>query len=34
MKIAGGTQVLLDARRSREDSGGEPAFFRRIAGLG
>lgn len=30
MKIRG-TQVLLDARRGREDSNGEPAFFRRGA---
>lgn len=31
MKIRGGCQVLLDARRDREDSIGEPAFHRRDA---
>jgi hypothetical protein len=30
MEMVGGHQVLLDARRSREDSDGEPGFFRRV----
>ncbi|ATI18694.1 hypothetical protein SEA_AMETHYST_74 [Streptomyces phage Amethyst] len=34
MKVVGGTQVLLDARRNREDSTGEPGFFRRVASFG
>lgn len=29
-----GTQVVLDKRRSREDSIGEPAFFRRSVSFG
>lgn len=31
MKLFGGTTVLLDARRDREDSDGEAGFFRRAA---
>lgn len=34
MKLFGGTQVWLDARRKREGVIGEPAFFRRVISLG
>jgi hypothetical protein len=34
MKVLRGAQVLLDARRNREDSTGEPGFFRREVSFG
>ncbi|MFF9095697.1 hypothetical protein ACF1AX_21515 [Streptomyces sp. NPDC014802] len=34
MKLFGGTSVLLDARRDREDSDGEAGFFRRVVSFG
>lgn len=34
MELFRGTQALLDARRKREDSNQEPAFFRRAVSFG